>query len=424
MEANNKQIVLGLADRLRSVIPFYGFSGNAIKLIFMKYLSQIDEAYSVADFKPLMAYKNMFINKIFDEQTVCDVFGLVEKNYGMENGLLVESVDKIKSIFGDKPDFIFGLLNDFELPKTNEEMISLLEIILDYGDNKDISRNGLSSTNSSLIKLVKGILDVKPNEIYMDAFTGFGKSMLEIDANSYLGYELNFEVASIVNMIMIMSGKKSFSIKNQNYYFVECYGVADKVFSDGPLNAFFTPDESNQLGNLSRKGDYYTLKKAVESLKPNGVAAVTCSGNVLLKSEFKSLREMLTFRNLKAVIALPPLWSGTTIPTNLVIFEKDRVGNDVIMVDASSSDNVVKDRRTNALTDEAIKNITNAINGEIIEDYSTVVSVDEILKDNGDTSWVPAHYIKKQMKIEYRASAEVEKDLNEVYKELQKILSK
>lgn len=424
MEANNKQIVLGLADRLRSVVPFYGFSANAIKLIFMKYLSQIDEAYSVNDFKPLMAYKNIFINKTFDYKAVADVFEIVEKNYKIENGLLVRSVDDLAKIFEEKQDFVFNILADVELPKTNEEMVSLIETILDYGDNKDITRTGLSSTNSSLIKLVKSILDVKPNETYMDSYSGFGKSMLDIDAEYYLGYEINEEIASIANMILIMAGKKSFSIKNQNYYLSDCTGMADKVFSDGPIGILLTSNDARQLGNESRRGDYYTLKKAVENLKPNGVAVVTCSGNTLLRGEFEKLRRMLTIRNLKAVIALPSLWSGTTIPTNLVIFEKDRVGNDVIMIDASSSDNVVKDRRTNTLTDEAIKNITNAINGEIIEDFSTVVSIDEILKYDGDTSWVPAHYIKKQIKIEYRASAEVEKDLNEVYKELQKILSK
>ena len=46
-------------------------------------------------------------------------------------------------------------------------------------------------------------------------------------------------------------------------------------------------------------------------------------------------------RNLKAVISLPPLWTGVGVSTNLVVFEKNREGNDVIMINASSKESLL-----------------------------------------------------------------------------------
>lgn len=125
---------------------------------------------------------------------------------------------------------------------------------------KDVSRTELSSTNTSLVNLVDKILDVKEDEIYMDSFAGFSKSSLRIDAKEYLGYEINPKVAAIANIIMILSGKKKFTISNQNYYLTESHSVADKVFSDGPLCVNLSMDEYYRLGEESRKGDYYTVK--------------------------------------------------------------------------------------------------------------------------------------------------------------------
>lgn len=425
MGLNNEQMVWNFANRLRAVIPFYGFSSHAIELIFMKYMSQFGDVYLPEQFKTLMAYKDMFIAKTFEPGLVADTFRIAEEVYGIENSLLVRTVDDLYKLFGDKPDYIFEVLNEFELPKTNEERIELLEVILEYSENKDVSRNGVASTNTSLIKLVSEILDVKQDETYMDCFAGFSKSSFRINAANYLGYEINSEVAAVSNMLMILTGKKRFEVKNQNYYLSESHSVADKVFSDGPLGITLTPDEYHMLGGESKKGDYYSLKNAVDSLKPNGIAAVTCASGVLIKIDFCKLRELLTFRNLKAVIALPALWNFTSIPTNLVIFEKERKSNDVIMIDASASDCFTKvDKRTIALTDETIEKIINSLNGEIIDGFSTSVPAEKILKGETDFSWVPSHYIERKMNIEFRPSSEIKSELSEAYEELYRLLKK
>ena len=425
MGLNNEQMVWNFANRLRAVVPFYGFSSNAVQLVFMKYMSEFEDVYSPEQFKALMNYKNMFISRTFDPSAVSNVFRIAEEIYGIENGLLVRTVEDLYKIFAEKQEYLFEVLNEFELPKNQEELINLLEVVLEYGENKDVSRNGVSSTNTSLLKLVSGILDVKQNETYMDCFAGFCKSSFRIEAANYLGYEINSEVASIANMLMILSGKKRFEIKNQNYYLSECHSVADKIFSDGPIGLTLSPDEYHILGGESKKGEYYSLKHAVNSLKPNGIAAVTCAGGVLFRSDFRKLRESLTFRNLKAVIALPALWNFTSVATNLLIFENERKGNDVMMIDATSSDLITKiDKRTVALTNEAIDKILSAVNGEIIDGFSVSVPTEMILCGNQDQSWLPTQYIKKRIAVDFRPASEIKDELTATYNELFKLLNK
>lgn len=421
-----EKVIWEFADRLRLVVPFYGFSSNAIELIFMKYMSDYSDVSSPEEFKTLMSYKDMFIIRKFDIKCVTNIFRMVESKYNIEQNLLDIVLDDLIKIFEDKrEEYLFAVLSEFEIPKASEEMSCLLEAILSYGEKKDVSRTELSSTNTSLVKLVDKILDVKEDEIYMDSFAGFSKSSLRIDAKEYLGYEINPKVAAIANMIMILSGKKNFTISNQNYYLTESHSVADKVFSDGPLCVNLSMDEYYRLGGESRKGDYYTVKKSVESLKPNGRAVVTCVGSVLFRNDFRKLREQLTFRNLKAVIALPALWRRTSVSTNLIVFDNERVGNDVIMIDASSNDYIKKiDKRNIELTDDVINKIIDSLNGKIIEGFSNVVPSEMILCGTEDQSWAPARYIKKKMGVDFRPSAEVKVELDKTYDDLYRLLRK
>lgn len=419
------EFIWNFADRLRTVVPFYGFSSSAIELIFMKYMTEFTDVTSPEEFKALMNYKNMFISRKFENELVYQVFNIVEHRFDIEPNLLNIVLEDLTKIFSEKGEYVFAVLNEFEMPKSNDEMICLLEAILSYGDNKDVSRTESSSTNTSLVNLVDKILDVKEDETYMDSFAGFSKSSLRINAKNYIGYEINPAVAAITNMIMILSGKKNFSIKNQSYYLSDSHLVADKVFSDGPIGAMLSPDEYHLLGSQNKKSEYYNVIKAVDSLKSNGKAVVTCSGGVLFRNDFRKLREQLTFRNLTAVIALPPLWRGISVPTNLLIFENERKGNGVIMIDASSSYNFnKKDKRTVVLTEETIDKIINSLNGKIIDGFSNIVPSEMILCGNDEQSWVPAQYIKKVLDVDFRPSKEVKAELEQTYEELFNFLKK
>lgn len=411
------------AFRLRTVVPFFGFASYAIKLLFLKYMSDFHSTSSDDDFRAMLAYKNMFTSKEFNANIASYVFNMAEKKYKIEIGLLVKTIDSLQKIFVEKQEYIFEILNDMEIPKSKKDMVEFLEAILDYNENKDVTKTNFAMTNASLLKLVRKILDVKKDEIYMDSFAGFSRSSFDIDAKKYLGYEINEDVAAISNMLMILSGKKKFKISNQDYFLSDDLGVADKVFTDGPLGLTLSQEEYDALGGKSKRGEYHMLRKTINCLRPGGTGVVVCTGGMLFSQLFKDLREELTFTYLKAVISLPPLCNYINVPVYLVVLKKDKKGDNIIMINANQKKGVVKtDKRTTALSDEIIEKIMFSLNGNIIPGFSNSITLKDILCKN--QSWLPTHYIEKNINVNYRSSKEVEIELNQIYDDLFKLLRK
>lgn len=107
-----EQVIWEFADKLRLVVPFYGFSSSAIELIFMKYMSDYSDVSSPEEFKTLMDYKNMFIIRKFDIKCMTDVFRMIEGKYNIEQNLLDSVLDDL-----------------FKILKIKEKGISLLFLV-------------------------------------------------------------------------------------------------------------------------------------------------------------------------------------------------------------------------------------------------------------------------------------------------------
>ena len=414
--------VMYFFNKLRAVMPFYGFSASVIQLLFLKYLQNFEDVKTPDQFKILLSYKNMFINKKFDKDVVNSVYKLVENKYKLEDNILTDSIDELSDLFKNKEEQIFNIINEFELSKDTSDIKELIKSILDFNENKDISKTSISLTNPTLVSLVSKILDVKDTETYMDVFSGFSRTSLSIDAYKYMGYETNKIIASTVNMIMILLDKKYFDFKNQNYYLSKTSKVADKIFADGQIKARLSVEEISILGNESKRKEYYTIKKVIKDLKDEGKAIITCSGNVLNDEEYISLRKEMTSPYLKAVISLPALWNCMSLSCNILLFDKSKKDDKVIMIDVSSDDFIYKvDRRTTYLKDESISLILDILNKKkIIDNVSNIISSKDIL-DKSDVSWSTSSYIIKNIKHKYRPSKEVEKDLKKKYEEISKL---
>ena len=73
MEKNNN-VVNEFIESLRTVVPFYGFASSAIELIFIKYMSNYTKITSEEDFKTILSYKNMFIEKKYNRININFIF--------------------------------------------------------------------------------------------------------------------------------------------------------------------------------------------------------------------------------------------------------------------------------------------------------------------------------------------------------------
>ena len=125
------------------------------------------------------------------------------------------------------------------------------------------------------------------------------------------------------------------------------------------------------------------------------------------------IRKHLIDKNLlDAVIGLPSnIFFGTSIPTVILVFKKNRDNSDILFIDASNE--FEKGKNQNNLTDENVNKIINTyINRKTLEKYSYVAKIDEI-KENDYNLNIPRYVDTFE--------EEEEIDLDEVSKNILKI---
>lgn len=122
-------------------------------------------------------------------------------------------------------------------------------------------------------------------------------------------------------------------------------------------------------------------------LKDDGTMAVVLPHGVLFRggAEENIRKTIIKDRNyLDAVIGLPSnLFFGTSIPTCILVFKKERNGNsgNVLFIDASNDFDKAKNQ--NILTNDHIEKIIETYkNREEIEKYSHKASLEEIAEND------------------------------------------
>ena len=103
------------------------------------------------------------------------------------------------------------------------------------------------------------------------------------------------------------------------------------------------------------------------------------------------IRETLIGKNyLDTVIGLPSnLFYGTSIPTTILIFKKNRKNRDVLFIDASNE--FEKEKNQNSLSDENIDKIVETYKlRKDIDKYAHVASIEEI-KENDYNLNIPRY---------------------------------
>lgn len=103
------------------------------------------------------------------------------------------------------------------------------------------------------------------------------------------------------------------------------------------------------------------------------------------------IRETLIEKNyLDAVIGLPAnLFYGTSIPTTILVFKKNRTNRDVLFIDASNE--FEKGKNQNNLSEEHIAKIIDTYRNRVdVEKYAHVASLEEI-KENDYNLNIPRY---------------------------------
>lgn len=230
----------------------------------------------------------------------------------------------------------------------------------------------------------------------------------------YYGQELNTTTYNMARMNLMMHGVAFNNMKLNNADTLESDwpdGPDEKgidrprsfnaVVANPPYSAKWDNNESklkdprfSDYGKLApaSKADYAFILHSLYHLDNEGTMAIVLPHGVLFRgaAEAKIRKTLIEQNYLDTVIGLPAnLFYGTSIPTTILVFKKNRQTKDILFIDASKD--FEKDKNQNRLTDANIdKIITTYEKRQDVDKYAHVAKLDEI-KENDFNLNIPRY---------------------------------
>jgi type I restriction enzyme M protein len=278
-----------------------------------------------------------------------------------------------------------------------------------------------------------------------DPTCGSGSLLLRVareveSVGDYYGQEMNRTTYNLARMNMILHGVhyRNFDLKQEDTLeHPQHEGMRfEAVVANPPFSANWSAnkqlesdDRFSQYGRLApaSKADFAFVQHMLHHLDENGTMAVVLPHGVLFRggAEGHIRQYLIEERNwLDAVIGLPAnIFYGTSIPTCVLVFKKCREQpDDVLFIDASSSDHFEKAKSQNFLRDEDVEKIITTYRERLEEDkYSYRAGLKEI-EENDFNLNIPRYVdtFEEEEKIDLGAVAlelrQIDRDMAEVDK--------
>lgn len=242
-----------------------------------------------------------------------------------------------------------------------------------------------------------------------------GKSIAKYSDNNakivYYAQELKENTYNLTRMNLVMRGINPSNIKTRNADTLEedwpvfaeehdspLYG-ADAVVSNPPYSQHWDPKNKesdprfHDFGMAPKsKADYAFLLHDLYHIRPDGIMTIVLPHGVLFRGgeEEKIRRNLIEHNNIDAIIGLPAnIFYGTSIPTIIMVLKRNRVNNDIMIIDASKG--FVKEGKNNKLQASDIKKIVDTIIfRQTVDKFSKAVPIDKI-RDNDYNLNIPRY---------------------------------
>ncbi|GAX07142.1 type I restriction-modification system DNA-methyltransferase subunit M [Secundilactobacillus pentosiphilus] len=233
-----------------------------------------------------------------------------------------------------------------------------------------------------------------------DPTMGSGSLLLRVGnsakVGSYYGQELNGTTYNLARMNLLMHGVNysRFDVYNGDTLEDDHFDseVFDAVVANPPYSAKWNPEgklEDERFRKYGKtapksKADFAFVEHMLYHLSTDGTMAVVLPHGVLFRGagEGKIRQYMIETDNvLDAVIGLPAnLFYGTSIPTAILVFKKNRQNKDIFFIDASND--FEKGKNQNNLTDEQVQKIVDTYaKRENVDKYAHKATYDEIVEN-------------------------------------------
>ncbi|MBR9647460.1 type I restriction-modification system subunit M [Clostridium tyrobutyricum] len=423
------------------------------------------------------------INKINDAQVIPSDYQTIFDNFNKNAELNREAVKDFRGIFNDIN------LGDSRLgSSTNERAKSLNNIVklvdeVEYkgDDGRDIlgeiyeyligkfaasagKKGGEFYTPHQVSKILAKLVTngvEKSNEFFniYDPTMGSGSLLLTVGQElsdgipmKYFGQELNTTTYNLARMNLMMHNVSYNNMTLNNADTLENdwpdgpdeKGIDhprsfDAVVANPPYSAKWDNDKTklkdprfSDYGKLApaSKADYAFILHSIYHLNSDGTMAIVLPHGVLFRGAAEGkIRQTLIEKNyLDTVIGLPAnLFYGTSIPTVILVFKKNRKTKDILFIDASND--FEKGKNQNNLIDKNVDKIINTFKErKNIDKYAHLASIDEI-KENEFNLNIPRYVdtfeeeapidleeVNRQLEQDNKEIAELEAKINEQLK--------
>ena len=278
-----------------------------------------------------------------------------------------------------------------------------------------------------------------------DPTCGSGSLLLrvsrEADVRSFYGQEKTSTTYNLARMNMLLHGVKysDFDIKNDDT--LEHPQHKDMKFqaivANPPYSAnwsadakFLNDDRFGPYGKLApkSKADFAFVQHMIYQLDDNGTMAVVLPHGVLFRGAGEgTIRKYIIEKMnvLDAIIGLPAnIFFGTSIPTVILVFKKNRTNEDnILFIDASNE--FEKGKNQNILRDTDVDKIIETYkNRTTIDKYSYVASMKEIIENDYNLN-IPRYVdtFEEEEPIDIKEIQqhirELDKEMAELYKDIE-----
>ena len=270
------------------------------------------------------------------------------------------------------------------------------------------------TTPDSINKIAINILNPVKGSIY-DGTSGYGSGLLEAKRNAWkqnnslslYGQEINKSAWAISKIRLFVAGEEENQIINDDVLNNPGFVIEnelkkfDYVYMDAPFALTINNYDSLVNDQYNRffyglpprsKGDYAFISQALASLNEKGKGVIVVTAGALFRggAEGKIRKNIILSDTIEAVISLPSgLYSSTSIPVNLIVFNKNKVEerkNKILFIQANEL-YTEKGRMKRVLSEEAIQQITDAFqSGTEINEFSKFVHHSDLIEDNLNVS--------------------------------------
>ena len=280
-------------------------------------------------------------------------------------------------------------------------------------------------------------------EVY-DPTCGSGSLLLrvakEAKVSKFYGQELTSTTYNLARMNMLLHDidYTNFDIKNDDTLeHPQHMGMRfEAIVANPPYSANWSADNKfldderfSAYGKLApkSKADFAFIQHMIHQFADNGTMAVVLAHGVLFRGAAEGvIRKYLIEKEnvLDAVIGLPAnIFFGTSIPTVILVFKKNRDNNEnILFIDASNE--FEKGKNQNNLTDEQVEKIVDTfVKRETIDKYSYVATIEEI-KENDYNLNIPRYVdtFEEEETIDLQAVSEkiasIDKEIDKLDDEL------